>query len=1114
MATSDELQKQLKLAQQLNAVMQQIATNQQAVEKAASGQVGYVQRVVQMMQQLQNSTSDEKFKSLSTALNEAAERASSFDDDPLKNIMKGAEGASDQFETLAKRLSNAGKKAGIFGVAMVGLKKGFQNFLTLSKSTLGFFAGIVEWVGSVAASIIAIPLRILEGLVNLAASSTFNMIDLRREIELVREQFGDLKGPGSAAIFVATRTLQGFADTGLRAWRVFGTLAQRLEHFRKLATSMGATFSVLTQEFVENGGALAAFQKGLGASGDEMKALGARSITFGKQLGKTLLDVAKQSLSLGKQFGLDQKLIARDMAKATINVRHFGTVTVKEIGVAATYARKLGVELDKITGTLDAFETFDTAAENAAKLSQSFGVQVDAFKLMAAQNPAEQIDMLRKQFRIAGVDASGFNRQQLRLLATTTGLDEAIAQQVFSQKNFGVSLDDVRKQSEGAEKQQLSQAEAMSKLADSIERMVKEGPALQGSFFRTFIDGMMRGIQSTKDFRDLMFGIRRALYTTMRAGVAFGRIFVGLFPGVQATLEGLKDLFSPKKFGALGEVINDATKALLDKKKPISIAQFADRIFGGFGAFIESEKGPFKAVVEGFKTFFIGLADKVGPAVSWAGARIGEFLGTIADFLTGKRKIGTIDLTAGDQFLLRFFKPIFEGFEEAWKSIKPHAVRLLVALGDKLVQLFKSPEAQALGWKVAPYVAAIVFGPAVVNALVYAGSTALIKGISGAALSALSGTGGLTKLIVGPIGRLLGAATAVIFGAINISDAMDKYKKNIESEFGETNAIIGTGAAGVIDTLTLGLLPDEWIGDVSRTVAGWSQKLDVIFGDGLFGSVLNVIKNNAAKIYEFIGFTGTAIKNALGTWSDLGGKKGEKTLSVEDAKKRASQGFFGSVLQIGEDFGNDLADKVLGDRNKALKQVGKGLEKGGKSPVPSPTVPTSEKGKSLLGDVGISDASLPTAGDVMQNLSKQLAKAQVHIAKIKEQAPKIAAMVKEGGVKTALTAVRDVVAMVQELDDALSRTPQINVATRLGNLATSAGLGSRAQYTVTSKPVQLNLSLSVVMEAGELEKVIVMRSDSIIRDRLEFATIKAPGQQGNNSLPETYTKNVPSIAKR
>ena len=58
--------------------------------------------------------------------------------------------------------------------------------------------------------------------------------------------------------------MTGFSETGLTTWRVFGTMAERIEHVTKVAVSMGATFGVLRQEFVANGGAILAFQKGLG----------------------------------------------------------------------------------------------------------------------------------------------------------------------------------------------------------------------------------------------------------------------------------------------------------------------------------------------------------------------------------------------------------------------------------------------------------------------------------------------------------------------------------------------------------------------------------------------------------------------------------------------------------------------------------------------------------------------------------------------------------------------------------------------------------------------------------------------------------------------------------
>lgn len=1112
MASSDDLAKQLKIIQQMNAVMQQIAGNQKVIEQAISGQAGYAQRLVQLLQQMQGLDLDEKFKTLGSTLAAAAEKAGEFDDDPLRRLTKSAAGASDQFETLAQKLSGAGRKAGLMGVVMDGLRKGFSNFVGLSKSTLGFLGGIVEWAGSVAAAIVSIPLRILEGLINLAASSNLGLSELRREIEAVRKQFGDLKGPGSAAILVATKTLQGFHDTGLRAWRVFGTLAERLAHFRELATSMGATFSVLTKEFEQNGGALAAYQKGLGADGEAMKGLASRSIVYGRTIGKTLNDIAKQSLALGKQFDLDQKLIARDMAKASIDVRHFGTTTVKEIGVAATYARKLGVELDKITGTLDAFETFDTAAENAAKLSQAFGVQVDAFKLMESQNPAEQIDMLRKQFRAAGVDASQFNRQQLRLLSSTTGLDEATAQQVFSQKNFGVSLDDVRKRSETAEKQQLTQAEAMSKLADSIERMVKDGPVLQGSFFRMFIDGFLRGIQVTKEFRTLMLNIRESLRTVMRFGVQFGRSFVANFDGVRDALKGLSDMFAPKNFSRVAQQSFAAFNQLL--KGGIDFSGFMDQVMRAFGGFTDAERGPLGRAVDGFKRFFIKLADIAGDGIKWAGDKIGKFLETVADYISGKKKLGNIDLTEGDQFLLRVFKPIFEGFESAWTSIKPPALRMLLALGDKLLDLLKSPEVQALGARIAPYVAAIIVGPAVVNAIVYTGTSMLLRGI-GTLLTSRALLGGIS------------ASFSSVFSTLaSVGSTMaSKLLTAFTAGFGPVAMVAAAGAIGYAvgtmlnDYLGLDKIISEFVSkytDKGKAVAASRTKLEV--PQGAIGYAHGYYELNG-KLLGGDGDKQTEERLRQMIAARARNKEKKEGELAAQAQNPAGPHVI-EVPQIRIEASakkRDLAaayDPAMADIGVKLKRQAEQLKIAQAALSDIRTVEPQLTAAVSTGAIERAFGAVTSVAAGAKRLDELFGGSGAELGTVVGQLPKIASSISKGAVQTALTAVKDVVAMVQELDDALSKTPRVDIATRLSALAQGSGLGSKANYTVSSKAVNIYLNLEVTMDAGELEKVVIMRKESIIRDRLEFATIKAPGQQGNNSLPEKYTANVPNIVKR
>jgi hypothetical protein len=149
-------------------------------------------------------------------------------------------------------------------------------------------------------------------------------------------------------------------------------------------------------------------------------------------------------------------------------------------------------------------------------------------------------------------------RQERALLATHTGLDQKTLSMVFSAEKQGMSYEDMQKQGENAQKQQLSQAEAMQKLSNSIERLVKSGGSLKGGFFDIFLQGFMKGIRWTREFHSLMRNLRMSMRDTLFAGRRVGQMFVREFPGVSDVLRGIADLFNPRRFRRmLSGVVDD-----------------------------------------------------------------------------------------------------------------------------------------------------------------------------------------------------------------------------------------------------------------------------------------------------------------------------------------------------------------------------------------------------------------------------------------------------------------------------------------------------------------------------------------------------------------------------
>ena len=1176
-------------------------------------QIDAVNKLAAAFAQLDTSTTVQKIEVINKSLKDMQ--------DKMKDSGKTSE---KTFQDLGKKVEDVGnlfskkfpKSLAVGVAALTGFYQGMRNVIALGKSVTGFFASLADGVISVTASIIAIPLKIFTGLVDLAARAGSGMNELAVAMEKLRKENGAFYAPTNKAIIETSKTLTGFKDTGLSTWRVFGTLAERLEHIGELAKEMGATFNIVRKEFEDNGGALLGYQKGLGISNEDMKGVARNAAVMGQKTTVALKDMTKYSYELGNAFQLDAKLISRDMSKAFNDVKHFAGATVKQIAEASTYARKLGLELKEITGTLDAFETFDTAAENVAKLSQSFGVQVDAFKLMEAQDPASQIDMLRKSFASAGVDASNFNRQQLKLLSTTTGLDEATAQAAFSAKNQGIGLDQIKKKGGEAEKKTLTQAQAMSKLADAIERMVKSGGQLSGGFFDMFIKGILGGIQSSPEFIGIIRNIQFALRGVYMIGVQLGRALPKMIPDLGNMLRGLKDFFDPKKFRTLFGGIKDAIEWFM-KDKDSNFEGLMDRLRKQFFDFFDIETPAGKKILESFKHIFVKIAKLAADGIKWAADQIKEGLKFVVDLINGK-----IDLSAGSEaakgglgFLANALTPLYESLKYAWKQLAPILWDLVMVLGHKLKEYLKSPEFQKIIRPAIPIIAATLFGPALSRAILTSLTTNLIKSLfSGGGLRSLSkvATSLSSRLGQTAFGRAAGAVAgpvAIVAAAAAIGSGVKKYTDVVTSTMDHSTKVIAAGATGLIDALTLGLLPPDLTNTIANTLGkvvdaiygafgkvfgkGFSESMKRYLGAQfeLFGSIWDLLGNLfggsdqaafdksvdevglamvrfAATTVEYLfiqlpmllerlgirvlgalsgvlvkltaaalGIITGGIDKAFGTdytkklekisndvatglsaFADKQVKEQEKVSeqisnassrlqdkylrTTEDKAKIAAQRAASAAKAVA-DAQNGAATGSLKDTEasiddaiahvRSVKALQKELgEKGFDLPSAIKTLKSQFDGVSFEFITPKQAEGLEVSTKSVGQLSEMIAStisAFESITAFPKAAAAAANAIKNDSTKAALRAVSDMIKVANEMDSALSNGAlnKIDIKAKLANVAKAVGLGGSATYTVNpSRQVQITVNMTVEMNAADIEKALIMRTSSIIAQRIDF----------------------------
>lgn len=588
----------------MNQALQQQLGVQQQIQGALGGQASASQQLIDQIQQLEDHV---------TGAGGAVNRMGAGSQSVMAQMIAAwntAGGGVAGFVSSLRLALGSLPKIGVTAVATFDLvSDAIEGTLEIARSTASTIEQLFSSAFNVAKSIFSIEGQIVSGLISMSNEFAAAAAEYAQALEDLRKQLGDFSQNPAANVIGAMREMTGeLANTGLSVWRVFGNNAKQLEHFTKLATEMGAAWDIFGGEIAASAEVMGAFQKGMGLGSEEMKNFANLAISTGQNLTTVLQEAANYSLQLGPRFGLSAKVISRDVGKMVGDIKNFGNMTVKQMTQSAIYTRKLGLEMDKILGIVTKFDNFEDAAIATSQLSQAFGLNLDAMKLMEEQDPAARVDMIRKAMQQAGKSTENMTRQELALLSAQTGLDEAATRQAFSLDNVGTSYDQITKAGSEAEQAQMTQTEATAKLADAIERLVVTGKQFT-SFWDALVQGFTDGIVKFGPMRILMMEIHRALQKVYWAGVSMGQMFATHFPGIMEGIQGLSKYFSAfsEQIGPLAKKFNDFMKELQN----MDPSMIKDRTIAFLGGLKETVVNFFATQSAGRNMFLQGMMKAV-----------------------------------------------------------------------------------------------------------------------------------------------------------------------------------------------------------------------------------------------------------------------------------------------------------------------------------------------------------------------------------------------------------------------------------------------------------------------------------------------------------------------
>ena len=712
MATADNL----KIAQQLLATMQQITAQVERQTEAYHAQAQLVDALCKAQECFGKIDAD-KVREVTNALKEAQEKTKEFGTELANTAEKEAGKLEGAIGEIAEKL----KKISVPAEFLNGFKSGLSLSTNLFKNILslgGTAFGLLKDIGGI---FLSLPGRLMDFFQGAGGGGSD---PYRQALEDLREEFGDLSVGTSAAVKNMTESTKKLGESGLALSRVFGHgregLANMLKENMEMFKQMGPLANRLAASLRGAEGEFTLLRKATGLTGEAMKAFQLRAEETGMSGAQATREMTLALAQGQRAFGISVKEFGRDIEVMLKDTITFGIKAPAEMVKVSAYVKKLGISMETLKKVSDKAFNFEDAAQQAAKLSEAFGIALDPLKQMES-DPVKKMDNLRQAFFKAGRSYESMTAAERKHFLATTDLSDEEARIALSQKNRALTGAQVEAQMKKQQKAQMSQAEAMQILARSIKRLVQSGSAMKGSFFDVFAKGFEAGIRRTKEFREVSRNLQKSMRTVYLAGRDIGRMFVKEFPGIKEMFKGLADMFDPRRFRELmTNVVLEFRKffQLLQTDPKAGVTQFMKNMKKIFFDFFTKGTPAGSRFLDGLKTFYktIGVIFIEGLRQALEGLK--NVLGIVIGFIRDPSSLKRMATDAGDGLKGMFI----QAFQYVVKELGP----VLQVIGGQIVELMKLLFEKYIKPHLLKLVA-LIFGPALFLGVARAAGAAILK---------------------------------------------------------------------------------------------------------------------------------------------------------------------------------------------------------------------------------------------------------------------------------------------------------------------------------------------------------------------------------------------------
>jgi len=205
-------------------------------------------------------------------------------------------------------------------------------------------------------------------------------------------------------------------------------------------------------------------------------------------------DMTAELAMTGRQMGITSGKMVSDFSSASGRLAMYGADNIKVFKDLEAQIKATGLEMNTMLGISQQYDSFDKAAESAAKLNSVLGTQLSSLELLNATD-SERITMIRQQVKLSvGGNFDSLDKFTKLHIAEAMGLkDVAEAQRLLNMEqseynkylnaaNENLSADELKKRA----RENVTLGESMGVMADGFGASMKEATLSASRMVKTF----------------------------------------------------------------------------------------------------------------------------------------------------------------------------------------------------------------------------------------------------------------------------------------------------------------------------------------------------------------------------------------------------------------------------------------------------------------------------------------------------------------------------------------------------------------------------------------------------------------------------------------------------